>query len=227
MAGVGLGSVTLRPMLPLHIVETEQADFEEPVVELWREDEFVGMVFWDGEAAVVEIYPDGDGDVYDIEVGDLMRVLELAVRIVTPEGLEEDEYEEMAAPEGPWVREAESWGEEDGEAGPLADFAARAVLRTEDGEGFYDRETAEELISRCEELRLAVVAMDGFDLEGEVLIPRPEMQLSIAAPGIDDWGVLRAAANGQARDALASWPPRPTLVVAFVVRQRDGESFVV
>jgi len=214
-------------MLPLHIVETDQSDFDEPVVELWRENEFVGMVFWDGEAAVVEIYPDGDGDVHDIEVGDLMRVLELAVRIVTPEGFEEDEYEEIGAPEGPWVRQEEAWSDSDDDAGPLAEFTARAVFRTEDGEGFYDRQTAEELISRCDELRLAVVEMDGFDLEGEVLIPRPEMQLSIAAPGIDDWGVLRAAANGQARDSLASWPARPTLVVAFVVRQRDGESFVV
>jgi hypothetical protein len=213
-------------MLPLHIVETEQADFDEPVVELWREDEFVGMVFWDGEASVVEIYPDADGDVYDIEVGELIRVLDLAVRIVTPEGIEEDEYLEEGPPGGPWVQEPESWAESDDDGGPLAEFAARAVFRTDDGEGFYDRATAEELIARCDELRLAIVGMDGFDLDGEVLIPRPEMQLSVAAPGIDDWGVLRAAANGQARDTLASWPARPTLVIAFVVRQRDGETIV-
>ena len=50
-------------MIPLRIVETEREDFDGPIVELWRDDEFIGMVFWDGETSVVQVYPSKDGDV--------------------------------------------------------------------------------------------------------------------------------------------------------------------
>ena len=30
-------------MLPLRIVETDREGFDEPIVELWRDDDFVGM----------------------------------------------------------------------------------------------------------------------------------------------------------------------------------------
>lgn len=213
-------------MLPLRIVETDRPDFDEPVVELWREDDFVGMVFWDGEDSVVQIYPDGGGDVYDIEVEDLMRTLDLAVRIVTPpellEGEEEDYLEGLNAgsPEG-------SWDDEDPATRALTEeFDDRVVLRTEDGEGFFDRETAFELLDRCDQLGLAVVEADAFDLDGAVLIPRPELGLAIAGPGGMEWSVRRSAANAQVREALRAWPARPTLVVAFVVQQSDGETFV-
>ena len=53
-------------MYPLRIVETDRDGFDQTVVELWREDEFVGMVFWDGSVPVVQIYPAGD-DVHDLE----------------------------------------------------------------------------------------------------------------------------------------------------------------
>jgi hypothetical protein len=213
-------------MLPLRIVETDRPDFEEPVVELWREDDFVGMVFWDGEESIVQIYPDSDGDVHDIEVEDLLRVLDLAIRIVTPaDQLGEDEGDYLAgfnatAPEG-------AWDDEDPATRALTDeFDDRVVLRTEDGEGFFDRDVALEMLSRCEELGLAIIEAAAFDLEGAVLIPRPEMGVAIAAPGGLDWGVRRAAANAQIRAALEAWPSRPTLVAAFVIQQSDGESFV-
>lgn len=213
-------------MLPLRIVETDRPDFEEPVVELWREDDFVGMVFWDGADSIVQIYPNSDGDVHDIEVEDLLRVLDLAIRIVTPaDQLGEDEEEYLVgfnatAPEG-------VWDDEDPATRALTDeFDDRVVLRTEDGEGFFDRDVAMEMLSRCEELGLAIIEAAAFDLEGAVLIPRPELGVAIAAPGGLDWGVRRAAANAQIRAALEAWPSRPTLVAAFVIQQSDGESFV-
>jgi hypothetical protein len=213
-------------MLPLRIVETDRADFEQPVVELWRGDEFVGMVFWDGEEAIVQIYPDDGGDVHDIAVEDLFRVVELATQIVMPEDQLEAEGDAFlaavnaAAPDG-------SWDEEDPFTRTLTEeFDGEVVYRADDGEGFYDRETALALVARCDELGLAVVTMDGFDLEGAVLIPRPELSVAIAAPAALDWGVRVAAANAQIRDALEGWDTRPTLVAAFVVQQSDGETFV-
>lgn len=213
-------------MLPLRIVETDRPDFDEPIVELWREDEFVGMVFWDGEEAIVQIYQDGAGDVHDIAIEDLFRVLELAVQIVMPEDQLEAEGDAFlsainaAAPEG-------AWDDEDPFTRTLTDeFDERVVFRAEDGEGFFDKKTALELVDRCEQLGLSVVTMDGFDLEGAVLIPRPDLGIAISAPGELDWGVRAAAANAQIRAALDGWPSRSTLVAAFVIQQSDGETFV-
>lgn len=214
-------------MLPLRIVETDRPEFDEPVVELWRDDDFVGMVFWDGEESIVQIYPDGDGDVYDIGVDDLLRTLDLAIRIVTPADHLEDDDDggyladfNASAPEG-------AWDDEHPATRALTDeFDDRVVLRTEDGEGFFNRDTALEMVARCEELGLAIIEADAFDLEGAVLIPRPELGVAISAPGGLDWGVRRAAANAQIQATLESWPMRPSLVAAFVIQQNDGETFI-
>lgn len=213
-------------MIPLRIVETDRPEFDEPVVELWRDDAFIGMVFWDGEESIVQIYPDPDGDVHDVEVNDLLRVLDIATRIVTPEDLLEEEESEYlqafsdAMPEGEWDQEHPAT------TSLVSEFGARVVLRTEDGEGFYDRQTALDMVDRCEQLGLATVELDGFDLEGAVLIPRPELTMAITAPRDLDWGVQRAAANAQVRTALESWPVRSTLVAALAIQQPDGEIFV-
>ena len=214
-------------MLPLRIVETDRPEFDEPVVELWREDEFVGMVFWDGEEAIAQIYPDGAGDVHDIEIGDLIRVLDIAARIVTPlDQLPDDEDGDYLEAFNESVPEGE-WNEEDPATSALTtEFDTRVVFRTEDGEGFFDRSTAIEIVERCEQLGLAVIEVDGFDLDGAVLIPRAELGIVITAPGDIGWGVRVAAANAQVRAALESWPARPTLVAALVIQQPDGESFV-
>ena len=219
--------IEYRPgMLPLRIVETDRPEFDEPVVELWRDDEFVGMVFWDGEETIIQIYPDHDGDVHDIEINDLLRVLELAVRVVAPEDLlEEGDGEYLQAlndipPEGEWDDEHPATAVLTGE------FDSQTVFRTDDGEGFFSKSTAMDLVRRCEELDLAVVELDGFDLEGSVLIPRPELGVAISAPPNMNWSVQRAAANAQVAAALDGWPPRPTLVAAFAIQQPDGETFI-
>jgi hypothetical protein len=213
-------------MLPLRIVETDRPEFEEPVVELWREDEFVGMIFWDGEDAIVQIYPDRDGDVHDVEINDLLRVLDIAIRIVTPEDLLEDDGGEYLQAVNDTLSEGEWDDEHPATAALTAEFDSRVVLRTEDGEGFFDRDVALELLDRCEQLDLAAIELDGFDLEGSVLIPRPELGVAISAPRDLDWGVRRAAANAQIRVALESWPARPTMVAALVIQQPGGETFV-
>ncbi|MDX2467423.1 MAG: hypothetical protein QNL12_08920 [Acidimicrobiia bacterium] len=214
-------------MLPLRIVETDRPEFDEPVVELWREEEFVGMVFWDGEESIVQIYPDASGDVFDIEMSDLMRVLDLAIRIVTPmddlDGEDGGAYLEAfneAMPEGEWDDEAPAT------RALTSEFDSKVVFRAEDGEGFYSRVTAIEIVERCVQLGLAAIELDGFDLEGAVLIPRPDLGLAIGAPGDLGWSVRAAASNAQMRAALEAWPSRPSLVAALVIQQPDGESFV-
>ena len=213
-------------MHALRIVETDRPEFDEPVVELWREDEFVGMVFWDGEEAIAQIYPDGDADVYDLEVGDLIHTLDVAVRIVTPiDQLDEDEGDYLAGFEG--AEPEGEWDEESPATRSLTnEFDSQVVFRADDGEGFYSRDTAVEIVDRCGELSLAVVEIAGFDLEGATLIPRPELSLYVDAPAGIDWSTRAAVANTQAKTALESWPSRPSLVAAFVIQQADGESFV-
>ena len=44
-------------------------------IELWREDEFVGMVFWDDDVPVVQIYAEDDGDVKDLDLRELWHAL--------------------------------------------------------------------------------------------------------------------------------------------------------
>jgi len=213
----------------MRIVETEREEFDEPVVELWRDDEFVGMVFWDDDTAIVQIYVDEDGDVKDIDARDLIRVLDIAEQIVSP--IEHDEALAGLRAELQGVgedEEDEEWGDEHPSTVALVDeFDPQATHRSEDGEGFFSKTIATEFVTRCDQLDLAVVEMEAFDLEGESLIPRPNLSLTIRVEdGTIDWDGFRAAANVRVADALADWPSRATLVISFVVQQPDGETFV-
>ena len=214
-------------MIPIRIVETDRDDFDQPVVELWRDDEFVGMVFWDEDTTFVQIYPDDDGDVKDIELTDLVRALELAERIVSPLA-DDDEFLEIRTAFG--SRDAEDDGDEWETEHPatlalVEEYDPQAVHRTGDGEGFFARDVAVALVDRCDELDLAVVEMEAFDLDDASLTPL-DLEFTVDVDGDTDWDVFRAAANGRARGTLDSWPDRPSLVVAFVIRQPDGETFV-
>ncbi len=224
-------------MIPMRIVESERADFDQPVVELWRDDEFVGMVFWDEDTPVVQIYADDDGDVKDLDVRDLIRVLDMAEGIVSPVA-DAGEFAELRDSLG--IRSAvpviddeddedddDAWEAEHPATMALVnEFDSQAVHRTSDGEGFFPRSVAEAFIARCDELDLAVVEMEGFDLEGAVLVPRPNLELIVRVQAPTSWDVFRPTANGRALDTLLGWRSRPTLVVAFVVQQPDGETFV-
>ncbi len=216
-------------MLPLRILESKRDGFDGPIVELWRDDEFVGMVFWDEDAAIVQIYPDDDGDVKDLDARELMRVLDMAERIVSPDAGDE-EFADLRAEFGGSVvsgDDREGWdNEHPATLSLVGEFDPQAVHRTDDGEGFFPRDVADAFIRRCDELDLAVVEMEAFDLDGASLIPRPNMNVVIRVQGETEWNVFRPAANARALDALHEWPSRESLVVAFVVQQPDGETFV-
>jgi hypothetical protein len=210
-------------MLPIQMVETERDDFDGTIVEMWRGDDFIGMVFWDGESPVVQIYPDADGDVHDLDVRELQRLLDTAVQIIDPHAFDED----LAS-----LREAVAEAAEDSSdvhpatAALLGEFDDRAVYRTGDGEGFFKRGDAEAFIEKCEELDLGVVEMEGFDLEGAKLIPRPKLDLVVTPQKMMSWSEFRTYANATAADTLRIWPSRSSLVVAFVIQQPDAETIV-
>lgn len=208
-------------MIPITLVETERDDFDGPVVELWRDDSFVGMVFFDGTAPIVQIYPDGDDDVHDLDVAELQSILDLAVGIVDPSAFDEDlaELREAAKPDE-WV------GEHPATTELLAEFDRRAVHRTEDGEGFFRRTVASSFIARCEELDLAVVEMEGFDLVDGDLRPDPGMELAVTPQSMMTWSEFRTYANVTAASKLAEWSDRDDLVIAFVFQQPDTEIIV-
>jgi hypothetical protein len=209
-------------MIPIQLAETERDDFDGPIVEFWREDEFIGMVFWDGESPIVQIYPDADGEVYDLDVFELQQILDTAVRMIDPGG--DDDFADLKA------AVAVATGD-DADVHPatvdlLAEFDPQAVFRTEDGEGFFRKNVAEAFITKCEELDLAVVEMEGFDLEGSTLIPRPKLDLQVTPQSMMSWSEFRTFANITAHDTLRIWPNRDSLVVAFVFQQPDNETIV-
>ena len=215
-------------MIPIRIVETERPDFEGPVVELWRDDEFIGQVFWDGDVAVVQIYPDGDGDVHDLDLDDLLRVLDTAQTIVDPGALDDELANlRMVAAITLDERDDGGWeGEHPATVALVTEFDPRAAHRSEDDEGFFSADTAEDFIRRCEELDLAVVEMEGFELEEGTPRPRPGLDLVVSGREVMEWQDFRSYANARALDALEEWAGEEPLVFAFVVQQPDGESFV-
>ena len=206
----------------MRLVETDREGFDEPVVELWRDDEFVGMVFWDGDTAIVQIYADADGDVKDLDVRELTRVLDTAESIVSPYAADDE------VDEGDGEGDGGGWADEDPSTVTLAEeFDGRARHRTEDGEGFFAWDDADALVRRCDQLDLAVLELEGFDLVAGQLEPLPEQKLFTAVDGSLEWAGFRAAANARATDALLDWDDRSGIrVFAFVIGLPGGDSFV-
>ena len=210
-------------MLPIQMAETERDDFDGTIVEMWRGDDFICMVFWDGDAPIVQFYPDGDGDVQDLDVREIQQLLDTALQIIDPNAFDDD----FSA-----LREAVSEMAEDSSdlhpatATLLGEFDERAVYRTGDGEGFFRRGDAEAFIEKCEELDLGIVEMEGFDLDGAKLIPRPQLNLVVTPQKMMSWSEFRTFANATAANTLRIWPSRSSLVVAFVIQQPDAETIV-
>lgn len=205
------------------MVETERDDFDGTVVELWRGDDFVGMVFWDGDAPIVQIYPDGEGEVQDLDVREIQQLLDTALQIVDPDAFDDD-FSALREAVAEVVDEASDV--HPATAALLGEFDVRAVYRTDDGEGFFRRGDAETFIEKCEELDLGVIEMEGFDLDGEELISRPNLDLVVTPQEMMTWSEFRTFANATAADTLRLWPSRESLVVAFVIQQPDAETIV-
>jgi hypothetical protein len=212
-------------MLPITLVETDREDFDGPIVEFWRGEEFIGMVFHDGEDSILQIYPDGDGDVHDLDVAELQTLLDTAIRIVDPGAMDE---ELALLQEAAGVGEESSWDSEEHPATTalLKEFDPKAIHRTEDGEGFFPRGVAQSFIGRCEELDLAVVEMEGFDFRNGELSSNPAMDLVVTPQSMMSWSEFRTYANTTAANALATWPSRDSIVIAFVFQQPDTELIV-
>ena len=209
-------------MIPIRLAETERDDFDGTIVEFWREDHFIGMVFWDDDAPIVQIYPDGDGDVQDLDVFELQQLLDTAVRMVDPR--DDEDFAELRAAVA--VAADDDAALHPSTADLLNEFDHRAVFRTDDGEGFFPKAIAEAFITKCEELDLAVVEMEGFDLQDATLIPRPKLVLQVTPQKVMSWPEFRTFANITAHDTLRIWPGRDSLVVAFVFQQPDTETIV-
>ena len=211
-------------MIPLRLIEKDHESFDEPIVELWRDDEFVGYVFWDDDTPIVQVFPDGEGDPFDLDLRDLQRILEMADQIVSPDMFTEDELDDLRNR----VQAADTGEPAEDTIEMLTDeFDDQAAHRNEDGEGYYPRAVATAMLTRCDELDIAVVEMEGFDYENNTLMPRPNLNLLVrGAPG-DLWSVFRPEANLRAAQALAEWPSRSSLVLAFVVQLSNGESIVL
>jgi len=211
-------------MIPLRLVEKEHESYDEPIVELWRDDEFVGYVFWDDDTPIVQVFPDAEGDPFDLDLRDLQRILEMADQIVSPDMFTEGELDELRSR----VQSAGAGDPDEDVIVMLTDeFDDHAAYRNADGEGYYPGAVAAALITRCDELDIAVVEMEGFDYENGALLPRPNLNLLIrGAPG-DLWDVFRPEANLRAAQALGEWPSRSSLVLAFVVQLANGESIVL
>jgi hypothetical protein len=207
-------------MIPIRLAETERDDFDGTIVEFWRDDEFIGMVFWDGESPIVQIYPNADGEIQDLDVFELQQLLDTAVRMVDPGG--DEDFAELRAA----VADAVETGVHASTADLLGEFDPMAVFRTDDGEGFFPKSVAEAFITKCEELDLAVVEMEGFDLDGSTLIPRPKLDLRVTPQSVMSWPEFRTFANITCHDTLRVWPNRDSLVIAFVFQQPDAETIV-
>lgn len=213
-------------VLPLRIVEKDHEDFDQPIVEIWREDEFVAYVFWDDDVPVAQIYSDEEGDAYDLDAVDLIRVLEIAHQIVSPlapddggligDKLLRDEHDDAA-----WTAKDDRIAQLSGE------FDSQAAHRSLDGEGFFSRSVAEALIARCDALDVAVVEMEGFDFDGSRPVPRPNMHLIVHAEPGATWSSFRPQANFTVLGKLNDWPRRETLVVSFVVQLPESETVVL
>jgi hypothetical protein len=184
------------------------------------------MIFHDGEDSIVQIYPDADGDVHDLDVAELQTLLDTAVRIVDPMAMDQELALLQAAAAG--SEDQGSWGSDEhpATAALLKEFDPKSVHRTEEGEGFFPRGVAESFIARCEELDLAVVEMEGFDLRNGELAANPAMDLVVTPQSMMSWSEFRTYANTTAAGALSSWPSRDSIVIAFVFQQPDTELIV-
>ena len=210
-------------MLPIKLIETEREDFDGPIVEFWQGDTFIGMAFWDGEAPIVQIYPDDEGDVHDLDIRELQMLLDTATRIIDPDAFEAemDELRQAAAA-------ADEWGDEHpATLELLSEFDDRAVFRSDEGEGFFPRDVVGGFVARCEELDLAVTELEGLEFDGTGVAAREDLVLDVVDQPMMTWSQFRSYANATALNTLSAWPEEEALVFAFVIRQPNGESIVV
>lgn len=199
-------------MSDLHARETEpQPDWDGPIAELVEEDHVVGIAYTEDGSVMAEFYPDEDGEPWVFEVADLQRVLDTAAAML---GVGEEPAATSVTGDA-----VDKLAEE---------FDAAAVLRGEEDEGFYPVAVAASIANRCENLGLAVAALEGFTNDGNGVIPVPGHRIDVAdAHKGEAWLTFQASCNVQARALLERWANRPGLIVAVEVIDQSGERFVL
>lgn len=216
--------------MSMHFKETTPEGWDDPVVELWDDDEFVGQVYFDGVDVMTQIYPTPDGEPRVFEVAELLRVVELAAKVIEPD--DASDFADLRSALGVEPGDGDDGkavGDDLGPVGVLADaFDDAAAHRGEEDEGFYPRTAAAAMVGRCNDLDLAVVNLEGFDLEDGYVEPAKGYAVDIGkAHRGEPWPTFRAGCNVQAEAVLEGWPVRPTFVIAVEIQDRDGEIFVM
>jgi hypothetical protein len=198
-------------MSDLRAREREDPDWDGVIVDLVEEDRVVGYAYEESGVLFVEFFTDEDGKPWVFEAEDLQRVLDTAAAILIDEEGDDEE------PSGPHPVEV------------LAlEFDAHAARRGPEDEGFYPLAVAARVVRRCGDLDLAVVLMDGLNLrpEHEEPVPGCAADLGTAYEG-ENWPAFQAGCNTQAMALLERWPRNPEFAVAFEVRDRHAEQFVL
>lgn len=198
-------------MSDLHARERVDSEYGGLVVEFIEEDLVVGMAYVEDGRLLAEFYSDPDGDPWVFEADDLLRALDIA---------------------------ADMLGRDDGEGEPAegdelvailaAEFDPQARRRGPEDEGFYPRDVAARIITRCGELDLAVVSIEALTLHSEGVTPVSgcSANLGNAFEG-EPWGAFQAGCNLQAISLLERWPRRSDMGVALEIQDRAGERYVL
>lgn len=206
-------------MSDLHARERQDPEWGRPVADLIEDDEVVGLAYEDEGDLFVEFYPDADGEPRLYDVADLQRVLDTVISMLAE------------APE-PAPEAAGEPGAGRAQEHPVdtlaAQFDKRAARRGPEDEGFYPFDVATGIISRCNDLGLAVVSMEGFTLHPDRIDPVGgcSADLGDAFRG-EPWATFLAGCNLQAMTLLERWPRRPSFAIAFEVQDAEGEVFVL
>ena len=203
-------------MSDLHARERQDPEWGRAVADLIEDDEVVGLAYEDQGDLLVEFYPDADGEPRLYDVADLQRVLDTIISML---GSEAEEAGEPGSPAGVIAHPVDTLA---------AEFDRRAARRGPEDEGFYPSDVAPGIIARCSDLGLAVVNIEGFTLHPDRIerVGGCSADLGDAFAG-EPWGAFLAGCNLQAMTLLERWPRRPSFALAFEVRDRDGEEFVL
>jgi hypothetical protein len=196
--------------------ESTREDWDGPVIDLVEDGAVVGCVYTDEGELLAEFYSDEDADPWVFDVTELQKVLDVAVRMLEPEG-----------ERPPAAAEAEDAGID-----PIdqlaSEFDATATRRGEEDEGFYPIGAARHLVGRCDQLDLAVVQVEGFRARAGELetISGYSTDFGKAHRG-EPWPLYRAGCNTQAAATLEHWGRQDEILVALEVEDRNGEVYVL
>ena len=210
-------------MSPIRVTEEYDEDDDQSVAQLWDDDLYIGVVYWDEETVALHLVSD-DAEGMILDALEMADALAQAIPIVAPEGsdfqieLEGLDTAARNAASGPPKNPTDQLVEE---------FDPLAMHRSPGYEGYFPIRVAMGFVARCNELDLAVARMEGFTISGKdaELVPGLKAKLADAHKG-GDWATFRAGCNVQAEALLERWPNKDDFGVAFEVMEPGGETFV-